>query len=143
MLADSIVYALALFAVGTSIIIKKRIGKIAGYFQISLAVIGFIEIIRRFIGIEVPSFKLMIIVSSFALIANILCLIILQKSKSKEVHMQASMIFTSNDVIVNLGVIIAGTLVYFTKSRLPDLIVGIIVLFIVIKGAQKILNLSR
>jgi Co/Zn/Cd efflux system component len=35
----------------------------------------------------------------------------LQKSKSQEdAHMKASMIFTSNDVIINLGVIAAGIL---------------------------------
>ena len=37
---------------------------------------------------------------------------LLQKSKSREeVHMKASLIFTSNDVIINLGVILAGFLV--------------------------------
>ena len=57
--------------------------------------------------------------------------------------MQASMIFTSNDVIVNLGVIVAGGLVYLSNSKYPDLIVGIIVFFIVGQGAFKILKLSK
>jgi Co/Zn/Cd efflux system component len=78
-----------------------------------------------------------------ALIGNGLCLYLLQKSKSQEAHMQASMIFTSNDVIVNLGVIIAGILVYLTNSKYPDLIVGVIVFTIVAKGAVNILKLSK
>ena len=144
MLADSIVYALALLAVGGTISRKKNIAKSAGYFQLTLAVFGFIEVIRRFIGIEeVPAFQTMIVVSIFALIGNALCLYLLQKSKSKEAHMQASMIFTSNDVIVNLGVIVAGALVYLTNSKYPDLIVGTIVFFIVAQGAFKILKLSK
>jgi Co/Zn/Cd efflux system component len=53
------------------------------------------------------------------------------------------MIFTSNDVIVNIGVIIAGTLVYFTHSKYPDLIVGTIVFGLVAKGAFRILKLSK
>src|SRR5574344_2336640 len=84
-----------------------------------------------------------IIISILALIGNGLCLYLLQKSKSKEAHMQASMIFTSNDVIVNLGVIVAGGLVYLTNSKYPDLIVGTIVFFIVGQGAFKILKLSK
>ena len=44
--------------------------------------------------------------------------------------MQASMIFTSNDVIINSGVIVAGVLVLWTGSRLPDLIVGAIVFIV-------------
>ena len=144
MLADSIVYGLALFAVGGTMTRKKNIAKSAGYFQLTLAVFGFIEVIRRFVGTEtIPAFQTMIIISILALIGNGLCLYLLQKSKSKEAHMQASMIFTSNDVIVNLGVILAGGLVYFTNSKYPDLIVGSIVFLIVGQGAFKILKLSK
>lgn len=144
MLADSIVYGMALLAVGGTIIRKKNIAKAAGYFQLLLAILGFGEAIRRFIGLEtIPAFQTMIIVSTLALIGNGLCLYLLQKSKSKEAHMQASMIFTSNDVIVNLGVIVAGGLVFLTNSKYPDLIVGIFVFFIVGQGAMKILKLSK
>ncbi|MDR3047466.1 MAG: cation transporter [Bacteroidales bacterium] len=52
MLADSIVYGLALIAVGGTVIRKKNVAKFAGYFQIILAAIGFIEVVRRFTGVE-------------------------------------------------------------------------------------------
>jgi Co/Zn/Cd efflux system component len=145
MLADSFVYGISLFAVGGTVIKKKRIAKTAGYFQIALAVIGFIEVLRRFFGEEkLPNFSTMIIVSIFALIANGICLYILQKSKSKEeAHMKASMIFTSNDVIINLGVISAGLLVNWLDSSKPDLIIGTIVFVLVIQGAIRILKLGK
>jgi Co/Zn/Cd efflux system component len=144
MLADSIVYGLALYAVGDTITRKNNIAKVSGYLQLTLAVLGLIEVVRRFIGIEpVPAFQTMIIISILALIGNTICLYLLQKSKSKEAHMRASMIFTSNDVIVNFGVIIAGALVFLTTSKYPDLIVGIIVFGIVGRGAFRILKLSK
>tara|TARA_R110002050_G_scaffold171113_2_gene303093 strand:- start:358 stop:1119 length:762 start_codon:yes stop_codon:yes gene_type:complete len=144
MLADSFVYGLSLFAVGGTLIHKKRIAKLAGYFQILLAAVGFLEVLRRFFGAEkLPDFTTMIIVSIFALIANGICLYLLQKSKSKEAHMQASMIFTSNDVIINLGVITAGLLVHWTHSNTPDLIVGMIVFILVTQGAIRILKLGK
>ncbi len=144
MLADSFVYGMSLFAVGGTLARKKRISKLAGYFQIALAIMGFVEVIRRFIGIEeMPNFSTMIIISFLALIANAFCLYLLQKSKSKEAHMQASMIFTSNDVIINLGVIIAGILVVWLNSNKPDLIVGAIVFLFVIQGAIRILKLGK
>ena len=145
MLADSFVYGISLFAVGGTLVKKKRIARLAGYFQIILAVIGFLEVLRRFFGEErLPDFSLMIIVSVFALIANGTCLYILQKSKSKEeAHMKASMIFTSNDVIINLGVIVAGILVNILSSNKPDLIIGTIVFVLVIQGAFRILKLSK
>ena len=85
----------------------------------------------------------MIGVSIFALLGNGLCLYLLQKSKSKEAHMQASMIFTNNDIIINLGVILAGTMVYFTESNKPDLIIGIIIFMLVIQGSIRILKLGK
>ncbi len=145
MLADSFVYGISLFAVGGTLIRKKRIAKIAGYFQITLAIIGFAEVLRRFFGAEkLPDFTTMIFVSILALIANGICLYLLQKSKSKEeAHMKASMIFTSNDVIINLGVITAGLLVNWLNSNKPDLIIGTIVFVLVIQGAVRILKLGK
>lgn len=144
MLADSFVYGMALFAVGSTMARKKSIAKWAGYLQLLLAVAGLVEVIRRFTAAEaLPSFQTMIGISFLALIGNSLSLYLLQKSKSKDAHMQASMIFTSNDVIVNLGVILAGGLVYFSGSGYPDLIVGAVVFLIVVRGAYKILKLSK
>ena len=106
--------------------------------------LGLVEVIRRFLGNEAtPDFRIMIIVSILALIANSISLVLLQKSQSKEAHMKASMIFTSNDVIINIGVIIAGVLVLFTNSKYPDLIIGAIVFMIVVRGAVRILKLGK
>jgi Co/Zn/Cd efflux system component len=144
MLADSLVYGLALLAVGSNLLVKKRIAKWAGYFQLALALLGFAEVIRRFVGAELmPDFRIMIIVSLMALVANIFCLWLLQKSKSKEAHMQATMIFTSNDIVINIGVIVAAILVNWLKSGYPDLIIGAFVFLIVSRGAYRILQLSK
>ncbi len=145
MLADSFVYGVSLFAVGGTLTRKKRIAKLAGYFQITLALMGFIEVLRRFFGAEkLPDFWTMIIVSIFALIANGICLYLLQRSKSKEeAHIKATMIVSSNDVIINLFVITAGILINWLNSNKPDLVIGTIVFVLVIQGAIRILKLAK
>ena len=144
MLADAMVYGLSLFVVGAAMSRKKRIATISGYLQLILAIGGFIEVVRRFFGMEeLPDFRIMIIVSFLALLANSLSLYLLQRAKSKEAHMQASMIFTSNDIIINSGVILAGILVFYTESRIPDLVVGGIVFVVVTRGAIRILKLGK
>ncbi|MHB8136144.1 MAG: cation transporter [Anaerolineaceae bacterium] len=144
MFADAVVYGLSLWAIGTMVSRKKKVAALSGYFQLALAVVGLIEIIRRFVVSEtIPDFKTMILVSVFALIANSVCLYLLQKSKSNEAHMKASMIFTSNDVLINAGVIVAGVLVELTNSRYPDLIIGSLVFMVVVRGAIRILKLSK
>lgn len=144
MLADSFVYGISLFAIGGTLTRKKRIARTSGYFQVVLAVVGFIEVLRRFFGMEEPpDFTTMIVVSVLALMANSVCLYLLHQSRSKEeAHMKATMIFTSNDVIINLGVITAGILVNWLNSNKPDLIIGTIVFVLVVQGARRILKLG-
>lgn len=144
MLADALVYAISLYAVGKTAVTKKNVAKLAGYFQMILAAIGFVEVVRRFLSAQtIPDSKTMIIVSIFALIANSICLYLLQRSKDKEAHMQASMIFTSNDIIINSGVIVSGILVWSLQSGIPDLVIGSIVFLIVMRGAFRILALAK
>lgn len=144
MLADALVYALSLAAVGGTLTRKQTVARWSGYFQLTLAILGFVEVLRRVFGREtLPDFQVMIVVSALALVANAVCLYLLQRSKSQEVHMRASMIFTSNDIVINLGVIIAGVLVNALGSSLPDLIVGAIVFAIVSRGAVRILKLAN
>jgi len=142
MLADSIVYGLSLYAIGSTVRRKHRVAKTSGYLQLALAIFGFVEVIRRFTGYgEIPIFQTMIIISIIALIGNAVSLMLLQKQKSNEAHMKASWIFTTNDIVVNIGVIIAGVLVFVTKSRIPDLAIGSIVFIVVARGAFRILKL--
>lgn len=144
MFADASVYGLSLYVVGKAVARKKNIAKLSGYIQLSLAVFGFIEVLRRILGIEeVPDYKTMMIVAAFAFFANMICLYLLQKQKSEDAHMKASMIFTSNDIIVNLGVIAAGFLVNFLSSNKPDLIIGTIVFIVVARGAFRILKIAK
>lgn len=144
MLADALVYGMSLMVVGATVFRKKRVAKLSGYLQILLALWGLIEVTKRFFGFETPpDFLIMIIISSVALVANSICLWLLQQTKSKEAHIQASVIFSANDVIINLGVIFAGLLVWWLNSGIPDLIIGIVVFLIVIRGAVRILKLSK
>lgn len=144
MLADAFVYGLSLLAVGAAVSRKKRVAMLCGYFQILLALLGFIEVIKRFVGIEeLPDFQIMVVVSSLALVANIACLVLLQQTKSNDAHIQASIIFSSNDIIINVGVILAGFLVWGLQTGLPDLIIGSIVFLVVLRGAIRILLLSK
>lgn len=144
MLADAIVYGLSLYAVGRAVAQKKQVAKLSGYFQLFLAVFGVVEVMRRFLGAgEEANFTLMITISLIALAGNVASLLVLKRAQSRDVHMQASWIFTSNDVIINISVIVAGLLVFFTGSNIPDLLVGAAVFCLVGYGAVRILNLSK
>lgn len=56
--------------------------------------------------------------------------------------MKASWIFSANDVLANIGVIVAGSLVALSGSQIPDLVIGLIIGLIVLYGARRILSLK-
>ena len=57
--------------------------------------------------------------------------------------MRAAWIFSANDVIANMGVILAGVLVMVSASRWPDLVIGLTVAGIVLRGGIRILRESK
>ena len=128
------------YAVGRPILFKIRAAYLSGIFQILLGLSVAIDIVRRLIWGSDPESILMITIGIIALIANTICLILISKHKKGEVHMRASWIFSRNDVLANLGIVIGGFLVYYLDSRLPDLIIGIIITLIVVRGGIYILN---
>jgi len=140
MLADATVYGIGLYAVGKQPLIKINAAHLSGVFQIVLGVIVLFDVVRRLIFGSEPESILIIVVGSAALIANIFCLLLISKHKNGEVHMRASWIFSKNDVIANLGIILGGSLVYLFDSRFPDLIIGLVISSIVIRGGIYIIK---
>lgn len=142
MFADAAVYGLALYAVGQSVRMKLQVAHLSGWIQVILALGALSEVFRRFIFGSEPVSTLMMIFGLVALIANIICLMLISKNKEGGVHMKASWIFSANDVIANLGVILAGFLVALTGSPYPDLVIGLVIGLIVLSGARRILRLE-
>ncbi|MBK7889986.1 MAG: cation transporter [Bdellovibrionales bacterium] len=142
MLADALVYSISLFAVAKVASSKRLAAKTSGWLQMLLAFGALSEVIRRYLIGSEPLSSLMIGVSLLALIANVSCLWIISRHRHGGVHMKASWIFSSNDVVANVGVILAGFLVFWTKANWPDLVIGLIISAIVLRGAFRILRLS-
>ena len=140
MLADATVYAIGFYAVGRSLLIKAKAAHISGVFQIALGLGVLFDIVRRAIVGSEPESVMMIAVGVVALIANVVCLVLIYKHRQGEVHMRASWVFSKNDVIANLGVITGGLLVAYTGSSYPDLIIGLLIVAIVVRGGFHIIK---
>lgn len=142
--ADASVYALSLFAVGRSASRKRRLAAVSGYLQLGLAIVGLAAVVRRLlVDAEPPDVTTMIVMSSLALVGNVVTIILLHRVRSDEAHMQASWIFTANDIKVNGLVIAAAIGVTLTDSGIPDLIAGAVIFAVVANGARRILKISR
>ena len=141
MFADAAVYLVALYAVGKTAQAKLKAAHLSGWLQIIFVVGLLIEVTRRAYAGGEPVSTLMMGMGLIALIANVSCLVMVFKMRNSGSHMKASLIFSANDVLANVGVIIAGILVMLTESLVPDLVIGIIISLIVLDGARRILLL--
>jgi cation diffusion facilitator family transporter len=143
MFADASVYGLALYAVARSPRLQANAASASGILQIALGIGVLVEVVRRYLYGSEPVSALMIGIGAVALIANIVCLMLLAKHRQGGVHMRASWIFSTNDVIANIGVIISGGLVMYLGSRFPDLIIGAIISVVVLRGGFQILREAK
>ncbi len=140
MLADAGVYALALLAVGRNPRRQRRAAAVSGILQIGLALLVLADVLRRSLQGSEPVSGLMIGVGLLALVANLVCLALVFRHRDEGIHMRASVIFSSNDTIANAGVIVSGLLVALLGSPLPDLIIGLAIALLVLRGGLRILQ---
>ena len=140
MLADATVYGLSLYFVGKGIALQAKSATVSGVLQIILGVGVLFEVARRLAFGSEPKSVLIVSIGLVALVANVICLLLISKHRDSGIHMRVSWIFSTNDVIANLGVILSGVLVWFIESRYPDLVIGTVISIIVIRGGIKILR---
>ncbi len=143
MLADAAVYCVSLYAVGKGVLKQAKSAQVSGTLQVLLGFGVLFEVVRRVIFGSEPESLMIMAVGFLALLANVACLMLISKHREGGVHMRASWIFSTNDVIANLGVIISGALVAIVGNRYPDLIVGAVISLVVIRGGITILKDAR
>lgn len=143
MFADAAVYGIALFGVHRARATQLRAARVSGVLQLLLALGALGEVMRRLVFGSEPEAPLMVMVAGVALAANVTTMWLLARHRTGGAHMQASWIFTTNDVIANIGVIVAAGLVRLLDSAVPDLVVATGIALVVLNGAIRILRIGR
>jgi cation diffusion facilitator family transporter len=143
MLADATAYTIALLAIGRSALFKIRAATLSGGILLVLGAGVLFEVGRRLIYGAEPLSEWMIGTALLSLIVNLTVLRLLAPMKSGEVHLRATWLFTRADVVANLGVILAGLLVFWFGVPYPDFVIGALIGLYVIKEAIEILRDAR
>ena len=122
---------------------QRRTAVLSGRLQIILAIWVLLDVLRRNAVGREPISALMVGIGALALLANLPCLVLVRRHREGGVHMRASVIFSTNDTLANLGVIVAGLLVAWSGSRIPDLLIGSAISLLVLNGGRRILREAR
>ena len=140
MLGDALVYGVSLYALARSDHWKAVAALLKGGLILLLAAGIAINIFVKLSSGVPPSSTLMLIFGGLALVANLTCLLLLWRFRGQDVNMSSTFECSRNDVISNVGVLIAAGLVALTSSPWPDILVGSIMVAIFLRSAMRVVT---
>ena len=141
--SDSIVYLISFVAIGRDASWKRGAARLSGILLLVFAAGVLIDVGRRWwFGTEPVGWTMMGL-ALIAAIVNLICLVLLRRDQSSDVNMEAAETFSLNDFASNGGILIAGGLVMWLDKAWPDLVVGMLVAAIAVKGGIEILRSAK
>ena len=138
MLADAIIYAIGLFALGRASHWRARAALTSGLFQMVLGAGIAIEALVKIFVDGLPDVATMGLFGVLALLANTVCFVLLSRFRDGDINLRATWICSRNDMLGNVGVLIAAGLVMWLESGWPDIIIGLMIALVVIRSALRI-----
>jgi cation diffusion facilitator family transporter len=135
MLGDSAIYGFSLFVIQLDPIWRTRAGILKAIIMGIFALGIFGSAIYRVYYQAAPDASAMGIIGGLALAANLLCAYLLLRFRNDDVNMRSAWLCSRNDVLANLGVIVAAGGVAWTGSHWPDLAVGVIIAGLILQSS--------
>ncbi len=140
MLADTLVYAVSLYAVVKAIKYKVNAAILNGILQTLLALAVLLDVILKLAFGSQPETFVMLSIAGLALLVNIVCFALLYSSRNGDINIRASWICSRNDMIMNVGVIVSAMLVAQLHAAWPDLLIATVIAIIVLHSAIRIIK---
>lgn len=135
---DAANYVISLFVLNKSSATRSRASLIKG---ISMGVFGLwvvgSTVYKVFIA-QLPDAEVMGIIGFIALVANLICALLLFKFRNGDSNRESVWVCSRNDAIGNIAVIMAAAGVFATTTKWPDLIVAGIIAILALTGAYRI-----
>jgi cation diffusion facilitator family transporter len=140
MLGDALVYGFSLFVLTRSLRWQAGAAIAKGTFMLLFGVAVLGEAIYKIFHVVMPDVRITGAIGAVALMANITCFFLLYRHRSDNLNMSSTWLCSRNDLIANVGVLIAAAASYFFTSRWPDIVVGMIIATLFLKSAFSVLQ---
>ena len=142
MLGDSMVYGFSLYVVNRSSVWKAKAALLKGCIMAAfgLGVLG--ELIYKALYPVIPHAETMGTIGVIALIANGVCFLLLWNHRDSDLNMRSTWLCSRNDIIANVGVLLAAAGVAWTQTLWPDFLVGLIIVAVFLSSAVHVLQQS-
>ncbi|EMD82599.1 cation transporter [Pacificimonas flava] len=140
MAGDAFVYALSLYALSRGERWKAGAATAKGVFILIFGLAVVVQMIARISSGLPPEGGIMLVFGGLALAANLICLRILWRFRAQDVNMSSTFECSRNDVIANVGVLIAAGLVSVLHSPWPDIVMAGLIAAVFLRSAIRILR---
>lgn len=142
-LGDGLITLLGLVAIGWNLLWRARSALIQGLFlgALGVGVVG-ATTYRIFVR-QHPEAELMGLFGGIALAVNVMAALILLPHRTGDANVRAVWLFSRNDAIGNLAVVIAAALVSWTGTPWPDLVVAFVIAALFLHSAWVIIEDAR
>jgi cation diffusion facilitator family transporter len=139
MLGDSLVYAFSLFVLAKSERWQATAALVKGGFMLAfgLGVLG--DAVYKFRYPVMPDVETMGAIAALALAANLVCFYLLYSHRSDNLNMRSTWLCSRNDLIANVGVLMAAGSSYLLGRSWPDIIVGMVIAGLFLRSACSVL----
>jgi cation diffusion facilitator family transporter len=131
-LGDGSITLLGLLALSWGTLWRARAALLQGLFLGALGIAVLASTAYRALVLHMPGAELMGAFGLIALVVNVAAAMVLMKHREGDANVRAVWLFSRNDAIGNVAVVIAAGLVWLTGTPWPDLVVaaGIAALFL-------------
>ena len=140
MLGDAAILGFSLYVIRLNTIWQSRAGYIKGIIMAIFSIGVLTSALYRSFNPIIPEVTTMGVVGFLALAANLICAVMLLGFRDTDVNMRSAWLCSRNDVLANLGVLLAAVGVAWTNSPWPDLIVGISISALILKSAVEVMR---
>ena len=141
--ADSANYLVSLLVVAASVATRAKASLLKAGTMLLLGSYVMIAAILRVVYGSEPNAETMGIIGALALIANVVVAVVLYRFRDGDSNMQSVWLCTRNDAIGNVMVLLAAVAVVVSGTRWPDLAVAIVIAFLAISSAIKVIGLAK
>lgn len=143
MLGDALVYSFSLFVLGKGIKWEAKASVLKGVIMLSFGIGVLAEAVYKILNPVVPEAGSMGITGAAALVMNSICFYLLWKHRGDNLNMQSTWVCSRNDLIGNVGVIIASGLTAVTASKWPDIAIGLSIAAMFVNSAIQVLREAK
>lgn len=139
-LGDALVYALSLYAVGRSLRWRAGTALLKGGIQAVFGIAVLVEVVRRLLGDAVPTAPIMAATAAVALVANLSCFLLLNRYRDRDINLRSAWLCSRNDLINNVGVIVAAGAVALLGNGVPDAVIGSLIALLFLRTSVTVLR---